>query len=212
MAAKSRKPGRPARRTGADRKQRLIDAASKLFAERGFDAVSVREVTEAAGVTSAMVSYYFKDKQGLQRAVLEAGLDHLLEAITGIVEHHDKPLIDEFISTYIQTINDDPWIPQLMVREVLSRDTPYREVIVERFASKAAAIMPARLMEEIQAGRLRDDLDPRFILFSLVGMCLFPFIAAPLLRPVFGYDFDKDFADKLTEHTRKLFLEGAGKS
>ncbi len=82
---------------------------------------------------------------------------------------------------------------------------------MERFASKAAAIMPSHIMEEIEAGYLRDDLDPRLMLFSLIGMCLFPYVAAPLLRPVFGYDFDEAFADAFADHTRKMFFEGAGK-
>ncbi|MBD3649383.1 MAG: TetR/AcrR family transcriptional regulator [Pseudomonadales bacterium] len=213
MAAKPRKPGRPASRRGdQDSKKVLIDAAVKLFAERGFEAVSLREVAREAGVTAAMISYYFKDKQGLQRAVLESGLDRLLEVITGIVEQHDGPMVEGFISAYIHTINKDPWIPQLMVREVISRDTPYRDVIVERFASKAATMLPARLMEEIQAGNLRSDLDPRLMLFSLIGMCLFPYIAAPLLKPVFGIEFNEAFADTLAAHTNELFLSGAGTS
>jgi len=212
MAKQARGPGRPANKPGrTDRRKALIDAAASLFASRGFDSVSVREVAEEAGVTPAMISYYFKDKQGLQRAVLESGLDHLLEAVSAIGERDDKSIMDEFISTYIQAINDDPWIPQLMVREVLSRDTPYRDVIVERFASRAATIMPARILEDIEAGYLRDDLDPRLMLFSMVGMCLFPYIAAPLLRPVFGYDFDESFAETLIEHTSKLFFGGAGR-
>jgi TetR/AcrR family transcriptional regulator len=212
MARRTRKPGRPVSRPGqSDRRQDLIDAASKLFAERGFDSVSVREVADDAGVTPAMISYYFRDKQGLQRAVLESGLDHLLEAITQIASHYDGAMIDAFISTYIRVINDDPWIPQLMVREVLSRDTPYRDVIVERFASKAATIMPAGIAQDIKSGYLREDMDPRLMLFSLIGMCLFPYIAAPLLQPVFGVDFDETFADRLTQHTKNLFFDGAGK-
>lgn len=213
MAAKSRKPGRPANRRGTrDTRQELIDAAAKLFAARGFDAVSVREVAGEAGVTAAMIAYYFKDKQGLQRAVLESGLDRLLEVITDIAERHEGSMAEAFIANYIRTINRDPWIPQLMIREVISRDTPYRDVIVERFASKAATMMPARIMEEIQAGNLRSDLDPRLMMFSLVGMCLFPYIAAPLLKPVLDVEFDEAFADALARHTNELFLHGAGTS
>ena len=53
-----------------DAKEKLLAAAVPLFAEKGFAAVSIREVAEAAGVNSALISYYFGGKSGLYEAVL----------------------------------------------------------------------------------------------------------------------------------------------
>ena len=54
-----------------DTRQRLLDAAETLFAERGFDAVSVRDISEAAGVNVAAVNYHFHGKELLYREVLD---------------------------------------------------------------------------------------------------------------------------------------------
>lgn len=54
---------------GADTRQRLLDAAERLFAERSYEATSLRQVTAAAGANLAAVNYHFGSKQGLFRAV-----------------------------------------------------------------------------------------------------------------------------------------------
>ena len=62
----------PARRTGArsqPTRERILDAAERLFAQRGFYGVSVREITGAASVDVALASYHFGNKQGVLEAV-----------------------------------------------------------------------------------------------------------------------------------------------
>jgi AcrR family transcriptional regulator len=69
--------GRPRKRRsdGAEARERLLHAALRLFAERGFDKTSTREIAQAAGVNIAAISYYFGDKAGLYRAVFRAPAD-----------------------------------------------------------------------------------------------------------------------------------------
>ena len=63
------KPGRPAGGDNTQARQRLLLAALKLFAAKGFAKTSIREIAQAAGANVAAISYYFGDKQGLYRAV-----------------------------------------------------------------------------------------------------------------------------------------------
>jgi AcrR family transcriptional regulator len=68
---KAGRPGRPARQHGhPDRRDQILDAAEKLYGERGFHGVTVREVTSAAQVDVALVYYYFTNKRDLFDAVL----------------------------------------------------------------------------------------------------------------------------------------------
>lgn len=64
-------PRKP-RSDGARSRQRLLLAGTRLFAERGFDATSTRDIAQAAGANVAAISYYFGDKAGLYRAALSA--------------------------------------------------------------------------------------------------------------------------------------------
>ena len=65
----------PIAESGQDVKRRLIEAATLLFAERGFDGVGIRDIATKAQANSAMVAYHFGSKEGLYRAALRAGFE-----------------------------------------------------------------------------------------------------------------------------------------
>jgi AcrR family transcriptional regulator len=64
-------------RAGRDTRGRLLDAGERLFATRGIDAVSVRDITEAAGANLAAVNYHFGSRHGLILAIVERRADQL---------------------------------------------------------------------------------------------------------------------------------------
>src|SRR5262245_10790503 len=117
-----RGPGRPARRGGAvDPREALLDAAGRLFARRGEAAPSLRAVAAAAGVTPAMVHYYFGDKNGLADALLERALARLLDRVARVRNLADLP------ATVVQAFGAEPWIPPLLLREVLAEGGRMRQ-------------------------------------------------------------------------------------
>jgi AcrR family transcriptional regulator len=202
--ARRRRPGRPPSRAQAeDPREALLDAARRLLAERGLEALSLRAIAAAAGVTPAMVHYYFGDRRGLSDALLERALAQVLERLAGVLR------IDDLPATIAAAFGDDPWIPPLLVREVLAEGGGYRQRFIDTYASKVARLVPGMLAAGVAAGRLRSDLDPRLTFVSLLGMMGFAFVARPVLEQVLSLRYDADFAARFAEHTRRLFLEGA---
>ena len=192
----ARPPGRPGAGDLADGEARevLIQAAARRFAAQGADGARLREIVEDAGMTPAMVAYYFKDKSGLLEAVVREALATMSKVIDDSVHDYEPgTFLEGLIRRYLAALASAPWIPQLLIREVISRESPLRGIFVEEFASRAVAVVPARVLEEINQGQLRDDLDPRYLILSLVGMCLFPFIAHPVLGPLLHFDLNESF-------------------
>jgi len=164
--------------------------------------VSIRRIADAAGVTPAMVHYYFGDRQGLCDAMLGRALARVLARVRTVDRLEDLP------GVMMETLGAEPWTAVLMVQEVLSERGRYRERFVGEYASHMAQLVPDLVRAEIQRGRLRSDLDPPLVMLSVIGMAAFPFVARPILERVFGLDYDAAFVERLAQHTRRLFFEG----
>ena len=70
--AAARGPGRPG---GGESRARIVETAGQLFADRGFDGVSVRQLAKRAGVNAAAINYHFGGKEGLYHAVMRKLID-----------------------------------------------------------------------------------------------------------------------------------------
>jgi AcrR family transcriptional regulator len=192
----------------------LLAAARGTFAARGYAAVSLREVAKTAGTTPAMVSYYFGDKDGLYGALLEDALAGVLARVrAGLAARMSTGAppgsLGILFEVAAEALGSAPWIPQLVVREVLSDDAPFRDHFIDEYARPMSQLVRGALRAEIAAGRLRADLDVDLAFASLIGLAAFPFIARPVLERVLGVDYGAAFLARLAAHTKRLFLEGA---
>jgi len=159
-----------------------------------------------------MIPYYFGDKQGLYDALVEDAIGHVLARLQSLAAEgggrREDP-IEAFLTAYLDTLIAEPWIPQLLVREVLAHDSPLRRRFRESFAGPARAALGSMIADERERGRLRADLDPALATLSLIGMTAFPFLVHPVLGDLFEYRLDAEFRDRFQQHTRRLFLDGA---
>src|SRR5271168_231880 len=88
----------------------IARVAARLFAERGFDATSVREIVEAAGVAKPTLYYYFRSKEGLAQALLTVPLANLVAELRRIVKTVDAPVrcLEQVIEAQYAFCRDDP--------------------------------------------------------------------------------------------------------
>jgi TetR/AcrR family transcriptional regulator len=201
------KPGRPRGRAPEQSRQALLTAARDLFSRREFAAVSLRQIAERAQVNPAMIHYHFGNKAGLYGAMLEERFAPLLQQLEQTsAERVDLSL---FLESYVRMLAANPWLPNLVVREVLYGGSEFRELFIQRFASRAGRRVPALIAKERAAGRLRADLDPAFAALSLLSMALFPFIGRSVVEPAFGLEMNEDFVKRWVSHALRLFYEGA---
>ena len=161
-------------------KERLLDAAELLFAERGFDGVSIRDLCSAAEVNVAAVNYHFQGKENLYTAVLSRRVqpirERMLAALTQVsADNMGSPdletLIRTFVSTYLQDAlvrPDGDTFLRLMARQIhdprYGGETFFRELVVPIHRAFAAALAESN-----------PDLNPAHILWiiaSIVGQVI----------------------------------------
>ena len=89
-----RGPGRPRHEDGCDKtgevRERLLDAATELAVEQGFEACGLREIAARAVVSSGMISYYFGDRQGLYEAMFRRAFDRVGERVQALIEAPER--------------------------------------------------------------------------------------------------------------------------
>jgi AcrR family transcriptional regulator len=204
-----RRPGRPAPGDASDLRERLLDAALACFAADGIAATSLKSIAQRAGVTPALVHYYFGGKDELQAAVVEERFVPVagsLRALLGDPAQSPRELVAAFVDGVHALVARFPWLPVLWVREVLTEGGALREAMLARIAPMVPQALAARFAQAQREGAINPALDPRFLVVSLVGLTLFPLAAEGIWRRVFP-DGALDHA-RLRAHTIAL-LEGA---
>jgi TetR/AcrR family transcriptional regulator len=88
----------------------IARSAAKLFAERGYDATSVREIVEAAGVAKPTLYYYFRNKEGLAQALLSVPLTGLVATLRNLVTTEADPIrcVQRVMESQYSFCRDDP--------------------------------------------------------------------------------------------------------
>lgn len=188
LKIRKRTAGRPPKtgQTEGNTRAAILAAARRVFAQRGLDGTSVREVAEAAGVNNAMIYYHFKDKDDLYRSVLADSLSGLTgiwdDAIfksTASAQHKIRAYIESFI--HFEQANED--LRRIMAMEfAASGNIPW-------ICEKYFADNYARLIKIFKEGMKNGELikfDPSMAVTSLIGIIVHNFIMQPMAEHMYG--------------------------
>ncbi|KAB2897350.1 MAG: TetR/AcrR family transcriptional regulator [Dokdonella sp.] len=205
---KRRPPGRPAA-DGPDLRPRVLDAALACYARHGIAGTSLRAIASEAGVTPALLHYYFGDALRLRQAVVD---ERVLPAIAAFRAHlalEGEPvaLATRFVDGVAALVAAHPWLPALWVREILCEGGALRDLL-RQFVSPVPQALAAGFADAQREGRLDPGLDPRLLVVSLVGLTLFTAASAPVWRELLRAT-DVDDAT-LRSHTLALLGHGLG--
>lgn len=185
-----RRPGRPAAQPAdTGQRDRLVDAAVTLFARHGVAATSIKAIAAEAGVTPALVHYYFRDREALVDAVFEERLRPLVDQVFGaIATEQADPVarIQALAGQLIRTAAGTPWFPGLWIREIVSIEGQLRERLLQRVALERAPLIVAPLAAAHAQGKLNPGLEPALIMVSLVGLTLLPLATTHIWRHLPG--------------------------
>ena len=168
----------------ADAVERILVAAEALFAQQGFDAVSMNAIAEAAGVCKANVFHHFTSKNDLYVAVLRNACkdasQHLDEL--GSDELSLAERLTQFVHAHLQTILEHEQVTRLSLREMLNEGTHQSQELAEKVYGEKFSRFVAILRAGQAAGELRRDIDPAVVATALLGANLFFFEAREVLR------------------------------
>jgi AcrR family transcriptional regulator len=163
--------------SGSDARARLVEAASELFVRKGFSGVSIREIADGAEANSALISYYFGDKQGLFMEVFKAAAEPInaermarFDRLAAAKKVTIEGLVEAWIAPMFEGVPASQEIPVAALS--LSLNTEYgklsEQMIVEMYDTMNARFLD--LLEGCLPGVSRATLVWR--LYFLVGAVL----------------------------------------
>lgn len=186
----------------------ILKAARNVFARRGFEGASTREVAEVARVNNAMIYYHFKDKNELYREVLKDSFlafdriwEHRIFTSSTTVRRKIQKYVEEFIR--YQHANEE--LRRIMSMEFAACSDNYVWLADEYF-SQSYEKLAALLREGVRKGELK-KLDVSFAIPSLVGMIIHSFIIRPIAEHVTGRKMDLTTA-RFGKFVAGMFFDG----
>lgn len=188
-------------------KQRILDAAISLFAQKGFASVGVREIAKEANVNIAMISYYFEGKVGILKSVLEEFFDQYSQMLRDAVDEgkSTEEGSRRLIGHMVDFVRENTKLAIVAYNE-LPLDLPeLAELKVEKITR----------MISIMGGLIKGfGLDPEdtyhlgMIGPSLISMVFMNFRIKSILKNIFKVKFDDAYYDDFKETIATLFLSG----
>jgi AcrR family transcriptional regulator len=193
--------------------QRIIEAAGEVFAEKGFEAATVREICKRGNANLAAINYHFGDKRRLYvEAVKRAHRSREMQFPMPDWAADTPPAqkLADFILTLLKRMTSPTktqWEGDLMSREIARPSEACEELARESIRPhfKALGAILAELMPDADERKLH------LTAFSIVGQCLHYKIAEPITRQLVSADeYDTYRPDLLAQHITSFTLRGIG--
>ncbi|MEO7985780.1 MAG: TetR/AcrR family transcriptional regulator [Gemmatimonadales bacterium] len=163
---------------------RILDAAERLFAERGFARTTIKAIGTEAGVNSALLYYYFTDKERLYRNVLQRLMDTLIERTSSRLQAGGTPegRVLALVQAQAEVLAANPNFPRLMVRELAESDAGHAGEQIRHLAATTFTRLCTLVRDGQASGAFRKEIDPRFAAISIVSQVAYFFVAKPAVR------------------------------
>jgi AcrR family transcriptional regulator len=210
----SPKPGSKQEEERQSSRQRLLEAAGRVFAEKGFDRATGKEICERAGMNTAAVNYYYGGMEGLYSAVVWEAHNHFVtfEAASAAIagKHDAKARLEAILHLAIRTITGpefSDWPLRVLGREVAAPSSALLELRSQQIAPKA------RLLRGIVGELMGLPEDHPAVArgcISVIAPCLMLLVFdLGTLKQVFPqFGFGADDAPALAHHLVQFALAG----
>lgn len=191
-------------------RDQLIEAASQIMREGDTIDLSLSELSMRAGLNSALVKYYFGNKNGLMLALLDRDMSNIVHSLEALVA---KDMVPEeklrwHIGKVIDTYYAFPYLNRLLMRTV--RDSAPAEAarIADLYLRPISKAYEDLISEGIKAGKFR-KIDPQLFYFTVTGAADRFYSSRLVMRHCYNQDdFSENLRDRYREHTIELIMRG----
>lgn len=197
------------KRNGQKGRQRLIDTSMQLFAERGFDGVTVRDIAREADVSIGLINHHFDSKEGLREAVDKHFIERTSKAVARAsreLAEADFEKVEEYQRNWILQYEDEWPRVAAYLRRAITENSAWGENLFREYYQAVSETITRADAE----GKVASDTDrlwlPLLYMFLLIG----PLVLDPYIKSMFGRStYEPEMWGRFQKSMRQLFWLGA---
>lgn len=179
---------------------RILEAAETEFMQKGFTSARTTAIAEAAGVTHAMLHYYYRTKDRLFAKIIDNKLSEL--ARTFIIDIDNKSSLSDCVRkavlNHFDFVRSNPLLPRFLICEVFSNEK-LMKMLKDKLGTLAASTI-AQLQSKIDKGVADGECEPIeavTLVLDIVSLNVFPILAAPMVCKVMNMNTSSEFNEFL---------------
>jgi len=182
---------------------KIIQTATRLFLEKGYDRTSVRDIASKAKINVSLMNYYFRSKELLFETIIDILIGKasasLKEILNAPLELNTK--INKYISKYIDILIDNPLLISFVLA-VLNRNPEKLTQIKVADNLYNSEFFSNQLKEEAEKGNIR-EVNPEQLYINMLSLIAFPFAIKDMINHRNNYN-NKEFVRFI--HSRKIII------
>ena len=202
--------GRPPASKGEDKRKCILDNALTLFAQQGVSETSIAQIAHASGVTSAMVHYYFHNREGLLNALVNECLaprvQYIWSCVTKDSLKNPRQIVTDIITRFLEVVEELPQLPQLWYREIFPINGCLRERCMQHLPLEKFEKLRDSLSDAQQKGLLHPQISPDLVIVSVISLIMVPLSTQKHLPNMPGLPVLEK--DRIGKHALTLILKG----
>lgn len=177
--------------------QQILKAAKAVFLEKGMDGARMQEIADKAGINKALLHYYFRNKEKLFKQIFENTFQSVFETINLSIQNKVDIFIfiETFVYNFIRVLNQNTLLPNFIINEI-NRNPQYIHQFIEHIHLDRTSL--EKLIKKGVAAHEIIPVSVDHLLMDMLGMCIFPIIAQPLVLEYF-FDGEKNSYQKFLE-------------
>lgn len=201
--------------------QKILNAARSVFQRSGLSGARMQQIADEAGINKAALHYYFRSKEKLFQSVFQEDFERFMIPLSSILFRDTELTVEErittFVKAFIRTLIENPHLPLFVIHEI-SRSPDRLLMLVDGRTDATPGegddqdvqsrnkqytdVFIRQIREGIEEGKYNEVVPEQYII-SLVGMCVYPFIARPIIRHWLNQD-DEQYRAFLEERQEEV--------
>ena len=172
------------------KEQQILAAAEQEFLTRGYDGARTTSIAQVAGVTHAMLHYYFRTKEQLFERIVDEKFETMSHSMFAIMGDPSLPIVERIkggIEAHFDFVAQNPLLPRFVINEIISRPERY-DVLYKRLGAIIDNVYRG-LQSEIDRSAERGEIervDIKMLFISIMSLNIFTFLAYPFMEPLMG--------------------------